>query len=339
MKKDTNIKEAPQNTATPPQAIGVPDSIGAVERAIIPPEEQTGGKRSFVSAGEHIHKWSTYLSIDWIYNATAGAIFAYWGKFTPSGKALWSKPVDKAFETMLAPMIKNPATLKTSVAYGNTFMSIIAGGMLTIPPLLLLEDKDVKLSITKAIDEAVYGKDRVKNDPKFQQAYDEIEHAPKKDFVTGMTSRFAALAPLLAAILIPTSGSWLKKNLFRPVGSATKVALAKIGLPESKLFGKFSPAEQQARWNYVHDDAIAMDLSFGLPYAVLHAYFYNTFANNKEEVQEHTQAQRENASEPLPAQKPESQYASLVKQAKHPEQNFTDYVSSLTQPSFAMGAA
>lgn len=334
-KEQENTEKQTGNAISPSQAVrlqpapaSVNSPIDALEHAIIPPEEQSNGKRSFVSTGEHIHKWSTYLSVDWIYNATAGAAFAYWGKFTPSGQAIWSKPVDAMFTTALTPVIKNPENLKWSVRQGNTFMSIIAGGMLTIPPLLILENKDIKLSIIKNLDAMVYGKEKVENDPQFQQAYDEIQHAPEKDFWTGMTSRFAALAPLLASVLIPQSRDFLVKNLFTPVGAKTKVALAGMGLPASKLFKKFPVAEQQARWNYIHDDAIAMDLSFGLPYAVMHAYFYDKFASGSKG--KNTEEQSD-----LP------KHAELVQSqsAKHPSQSFVDYVGTTKPSSVAVGAA
>lgn len=237
--------------------------------------------RTFVTKGEKIHKWATYLSVDWVFNATVGAIFAYWGKFTESGHRMWRDPINKGFETVLKPFFKNPEYLKESVKQGNTFMSIIAGGMFTIPPLLVLENSKVKKSIVKFFDKMIYGKDKVENDPKFQQAYDEIHEAPKKDFWTGMTSRFAALAPLLALVLIPQTKDLLVKYLFTPVGKGSKFALSKVGLPAERLFKKFPEAERAERWKYVHEDAVAMDLSFGLPYAVLHSITYNAFANMK----------------------------------------------------------
>jgi len=239
-------------------------------------------ERSFITKGEKIHKWATYLSVDWIFNASVGAAFAYWGKFTEMGRDWWSKPINKMFETGLKPFFKNPEYLKESVKQGNTFMSIIAGGMFTIPPLLVLENSKVKKSIVKFFDKMIYGKDKVENDPKFQQAYEEIKEAPKKDFWTGMTSRFAALAPLLALVLIKPTKEILVKNLFTPVGEASKFVVSKVGLPAERLFKKFpEEAKRAERWKYIHEDAIAMDLSFGLPYAVLHSITYNMFAGFK----------------------------------------------------------
>jgi hypothetical protein len=296
--------------------------------------QKPGGERAFVSAGERIHHWSTYLSIDWIYNAASGAVFAYWGKFTKSGQALWSEPVNKIFSKTLKPFFENEAHLAEAVKHGNTFASIIAGGMLTIPPLLVLENKKVRKSVAKFIDRHIYGKEVVDNDPKFQQAYEEIDEAPKKDFKMGIASRFAALAPLLALVLITPSKNWLVKNVFSHVGKASKTAVSKIGLPPGRLFKKFSEAERLERWKYIHDEAIAMDLSFGLPYAVLHSFFYNKFAD-LEDKWEHPLKNRSKSKHKAPAAEiaiaetvPESKpsMVSLLKKEMTPATGYTQKI-------------
>jgi hypothetical protein len=238
-------------------------------------------KRAFVSAGEKIHKWGTYLSVDWIFNAASGVAFAYWGKYTETGKKWWSGNVNKMFETILKPFLKGE-TLKKSVGHGNTFMSIIAGGMFTLPPLMLLENKKNKKAIVHSLDSMIYGKETVENDPKFQQAYKEIDNEPKKDFATGMTSRFAALAPLLGLVLFPPTSKFLKREYFGRISDSSKKLAHTLGIKEEKVFKKFSAQEAKERWNYCHDDALAMDLGFGLPYAGLHAVFYNMFAKSKD---------------------------------------------------------
>jgi hypothetical protein len=241
--------------------------------------DDVSSKDAFVSAGQHAHKWGTYLSIDWIFNAMTGVTFAYWGKFTESGQKIWSGPISKAFEKGLSPFIKNPEHLKTSSEYGNIFMSIIAGGMFTIPPLLLLENKKVKRDTTEAIDRVVYGKETIENDPRFQASYEEIEKEPKKDFTRGLTSRFTALAPLLAMVLIPATRKISDKLWFDHVAGASEKVAAKMGYgPES--FKSVPLAEGKERWNFIHR-SVAMDFGLGVPYAVLHAFFYNKFVNGK----------------------------------------------------------
>lgn len=243
--------------------------------------EEGSKKYRFVTAGERIHKWATYLSVDWVFNATMGALLAYWGKFTDSGQKLWSNPINNVLNFCLKPCFKNPNYFKEAVKQGNTFISIIAGGMLTIPPLLVLENVNVKKSLIKSIDRLIYGKAAVDNDPAFKQAYAEIQEAPKKGFWTGMGSRFAALAPLLALVIITPTKDFLVKRLFGPVGEKTKKIVSGIGLTENRLFGKFGAAGAAERWKYIHEEALAMDLSFGLPYAVLHSITYNLFSKIK----------------------------------------------------------
>ncbi len=259
------------------------------------PGEAKGGT---VTTGAKIHKWGTYLSVDWIFNTATGVSFAYWGKYTDTGKKFWSGPVTDAFTKALKPLIKDPAQLKKSAGYGNMFMSIIAGGMFTIPPLMALENNKVKKNITEFFDNMIYGKDKVANDPEIQASYKEIENAPKKDFFSGLTSRFTALAPLLAIVLIPTTKKIGNKMWFNHVEAASEFTAAKAGLSAEKVFAKLPAAEAKDRWKFIHE-SVAMDFGLGIPYAILHAVFYNKYANSKAQAKaEETPA---NAVEAKPA--------------------------------------
>ncbi len=250
-------------------------SLGSEEEAPLAsnyPDKKSG----FVTAGERIHHWSTYLGIDWIFNAMSGVSFAYFTKYTDFGKKYWSGPITSFFDKALKPLIKNDAQRKSSAGYGNMFMSIIAGGMFTIPPLMVLESKKIKKAIVKFYDRLIYGKDKVENDSKFQEAYSDIDNAPKKDFTSGLIARFFALAPLLAMVLIPTSKKAADKVWFNHVEHASDATAKKMGFgPES--FKKIPPAEGKERWKFIHE-SVAMDAGLGIPYAVLHSFFYNIFA-------------------------------------------------------------
>jgi len=248
------------------------------------PAPAHGEKRAFVSAGEKVHRWGTYLSIDWLFNATVGVAFAYLTKYTDKGKKYWSDPVTEGFTTALKPFIKDAAKLEKSAGYGNMFMSIIAGGMFTIPPLMILEHKKVKKAITQSLDRHIYGKDRCENDPKFQKAYDEIDNAPKKDFSSGMWARGAALAPLLAVVLIPSTKELSNKVWFNHVEKLSDKVAGRMGFSPEKTFAKLPLAEAEKRWKFIHE-SVAMDLGLGLPYAGLHSIFYNLFASRKAKKQ------------------------------------------------------
>ena len=272
--KESPVKAQSHNTGL---AIDAPSLASSSSDTI--PEDQH--KTSFISKGESAHKWGTYLGVDWLFNTATGVSFAYWGKYTDLGKKIWSEPLTKGFESALKPLIKHPEQLKASAGYGTMFMSIIAGGMFTIPPLMLLEDNNNKRKITECIDKIVYGKKAVNEDPKFKTAYEEIEHAPKKDFTSGMLSRYASLAPELAIILIPTTKKFTNKVYFSHIEHASEVVATKMGLTAKKIFPKLASAEGGSRMKFIHE-TLAMDLGLGLPYAILHSILYNKFSVMKE---------------------------------------------------------
>lgn len=236
--------------------------------------------KNFVTPGTSIHKWSTYLGVDWVFNAFTGVSFAYWGKFSESGKKYWSEPITRFFDKALTPLIKNAEKREISVGRGNMFMSIIAGGMFTIPPLLILENNNVRKSFAKVYDRVIYGKDKVENDPEFQAAYARIDQAPSKDFLSGLGSRFVALSPLLATVLIPTTRKFSDKYWFNHVEKASESTARFAGFSPEKSFGKLTGAEAAERWKFIHS-SVAMDFGLGAPYAVLHAFFYNHFTHHK----------------------------------------------------------
>jgi len=269
--------------------------------------------RGFVSLGGHLHKWGTYLGIDWIFNTIAGVSFAYWGQFTESGKKYWSGPITGFFTKVLSPIIKDAEQLKKSAGYGNMFMSIIAGGMFTIPPLLILENNHTKRKITEFFDRTFKGNEAVDNDPKFQQAYNEIERAPKKDFWNGITSRFAALTPLLAMVLIPTTKKISNQYWFNHVEKGSEFVAGKVGLSPEKLFPSISAADAQERWKFIHE-SVAMDFGLGVPYAVMHEAWYNTFTRvfNKEKTTRYRQPDAVPAAQDTTDHKPPSPEVSHV---------------------------
>lgn len=279
--------EKPQEIPTTPKKTGgahllahAPDAPSLASSTTDIPEELTkDGKEPFKTAGEKVHKWGTYLGVDWLFNAAAGVSFAYWGKYTRSGQKLFSGPVTKGFEAVLKPLIKDPKSLKSSVEYGNMFVSIITGGMFTIPPLMVLENNHVKKSITQSLDGMIYGKDAIASDPRFKEAYERIENAPKKDFLTGMGSRFVALSPLLASVLFPPTRNLLDKHYFSHITRASTSLSNKMGLGAEKLFPKLTKAQALERSAFIHDN-FALDFGFGVPYAILHSVFYNKFAGD-----------------------------------------------------------
>lgn len=246
-----------------------------------------GKPRNFITAGENIHHWATYLGIDWILNTLSGVGFAYFTKYTKAGRKYWSDPITSAFDKGLQPFIRNDAMRQASAGYGNMFMSIIAGGMFTLPPLMLLESRKIKSAIVQFLDRRIYGKDKVENAPKFREAYEALEHEPKKDFTSGLAARFAALAPLLAIVLTPTTKKASDKVWFNYFEKGSDIAATKLGFgPES--FKKVSPEQGKERWKFIHE-SVAMDAGLGIIYAGLHSIFYNIIAGIR--GKRHPQAQ------------------------------------------------
>ncbi len=236
------------------------------------------------TTGQKIQKWSTYFGVDWFFNAACGVGFAYWGSFTKSGQKYWSGPLDKGFRKILSPLIKDADKLNHSVGRGSMFMSIIAGGMFTIPPLMFLEKTSNRIGVSRFWDRLVHGKDAVENDPKFTQAYDAMEKEPKKEFWPGLISRYVALAPLLLMVLNPKSNEVSTKLWFRHVERGSEWVASKLGFsaknfkPSTVLDkGKMIPASPEKQWRWVHE-SMAMDFGLGMPYAVLHSIFYTMFA-------------------------------------------------------------
>ncbi len=239
-----------------------------------PPHEN---KPTFISAGTRIHHWGTYLGVDWIFNAISGVTYDHLAKETNLGRKIWSEPIKKGFEAVLEGFIKDPTKRASSVTNGVTFINIIAGGMMTIPPLLALENKKNRKAITRALDETIYGKDQVANDPKFEQSYQAIDREPKKDFGAGMIARFAALAPLLFLIINSKTAPEMDKHYFNHIAEKTKLGANAIGITEEKLFGKKGAEESKRLWKAIHR-TLSVDLGLGIPYAILHSFFYNKFS-------------------------------------------------------------
>lgn len=322
-------------TKKPEQELAAPQA--APEKSEPEKKDDPDAKR-FKTAGEKIHKWSTYLSVDWIFNAATGVGFGYWGNFSKAGKQYWSGPITDGFKKALKPIIKNEEQLAKSAHYGNIFVSIIAGGMFTIPPLLALEHKKVKEKIIKFWDKKVYGPEAVENDPKLQEAYKAMDDAPKKDFTSGMISRFIALAPLLAIVLIPATKKISNKIWFDHVEKGSEVVANKIGFTAENSFKNVSPEEAKKRWKFIHE-AVAMDFGLGVPYAILHAFFYQKtvdfFAGRKKDKAAEKAADAAPQAETVQAvtDEPDAARKSFAEKAQprekaQPHEKFTDYAKT-----------
>lgn len=261
-------------------------------------------EKPFKSIGRKITIGFTYGFVDWLLNGLIGVGYAYLGTRTELGKSYWSGPISGFFRKHLSPHIlgdlaaltkeqqqseefkdrfdKANKKLNTSVRNGNIFVSIITGGMFTIPPLLFLERNSVQLKMTKFFDRIFHGKEKVENDPEFQKQYEEIETAPKKKFWTGMYTRFMALSPLLAILLFPPTEKIVQKIYFGPLAWLTKGAAEGVGIKPSEHMTTVQPGHEDTHWKFLHD-AIAMDFGLGPIYAVMHGWLYHRFAGKHQQ--------------------------------------------------------
>ncbi len=234
-------------------------------------------KKEFATKGARIHNEVTYRLVDWLLNSAVGVSFTYWTERRESGQKYFGKPISDFFNKRLKPFLKTEESLKSGSKWGSMFVSIMAGGTAIIPLMVTLENKKNKKSIIKWMDEKLYGKERVENDPTFQEAYDAIDEEPKKNFTTGMIARFAALAPLLAITVSPAN-KWIEKNFYSRIGDATRWCSEKVGIKPKKLMDEATrDAKGNTDWQFIHK-TIGFDFGLTFIYAYLHEWAYKALS-------------------------------------------------------------
>jgi len=252
--------------------------------------DSSGKSRDFISKGERVHNEITYRGVDWLVNSAFGIAFAFVTHRTKLGRDYFAKPVEHFFTKVLSPFIKNKQNLAHSAEWGGTFVSIMFGGTVTIPPLMYLENPKHKIPIVKKLDEWIYGKEAVEKDEKFAKAYQEIEHQPKKDFSTGMYSRLLALAPLLAMTVHKPTNAFIKKNFYDYISKASKYVSEAIGFGEKGYWAKMDHHGNDntpiSHWNYLHR-TLAFDVGLTVLYSFLHEGTYKLFARKKDDRKHH----------------------------------------------------
>ncbi len=239
------------------------------------------------TAGQHIHNEITYRGVDFLLNSTLGVALTYLTARTEVGQNLFQKPVKSFFTGLLKPILKTPEKIAQGAKRGSEFVSIILGGMLIIPPMVTLEKKDNKIAIVKWFDELIYGKERVANDPKFQECFDSIQEEPKKDFWTGMAARFAVLVPMIAATVNPDADKHLRRFLYNPITKFSKGVTEGVGIRPKALMERGAmeyasgditkPATFVSDWDFIHR-TIGFDFGLTAIYAFAHEFTYKTFA-------------------------------------------------------------
>ncbi|MDE3038537.1 MAG: hypothetical protein KGJ21_08840, partial [Pseudomonadota bacterium] len=185
------------------------------------------------------------------------------------------------------PLLKNEKAVEEGAKWGSMFASIMAGGTAIIPPLMALENKKVKKSVIRRLDEKIYGKETVENDPKFEESYCRIDEEPKKGFVTGMAARMIAIAPLITVASLPATNKPLIKYMYDPIGRGSKWLVGKIGIKPGKMLAEGAmeriegdpgiPKKFQSNWDFLHR-TIGFDFGLTIFYSIFHEIAYKALA-------------------------------------------------------------
>lgn len=308
------------------------------------------------TAGTKAHWAMTYLGGDWILNSSFGVAFAYVASRTHFGQKHYSKPITEFFTYLAKPLIKNEQTLEKVVGGGTSFMNIMFGGTVINPLLTRLEKHENKKAISKKFDELIYGKERVENDPKFQQAYDEIDHQAKKDDKSAWAARFIALAPLIAASSTPKVNEFFKSNQlpllkyinFDNISKFTRTTAEKIGIRPAKMMAETHlnthTGQVTNNWQALHD-LIGFDFGYTIYYALIHsaaftaaAKIFETNHERKLERSAEKAAERVNATPALSEESQPSQPSSTNIVAETKAEKPSTSISNVTEHARAVAA-
>lgn len=229
------------------------------------------------TAGEKVFDEITYRGVNWILNSAVGVTFNYVTSRTEFGEKRISAPMTGFFRRTLRPFFKNPERLRNGAEWGKNFVSIMVGGFAIIPFIEALERN--KKAVVKSFDKAIYGEEKVQNDPIFEKAYAEIDREPEQSFGIGMVTRFLAIAPILAAVV--TFPQQLNKvyDFFGGISKWTAENVLRI--KATSLKNKIKPGEDGTKindWDWIHNK-IGFDYSLTLVYAYLHEYLYKGFSD------------------------------------------------------------
>jgi hypothetical protein len=257
-------------------------------------------KKPFVSWGKRIHNEITYRGVDWIFNSAVGVAFTYWSTRTNMGKKAFGEPVFNGFKKLLNNFYTDKGALEKGAQWGSNFVNIMVGGFTTIPPMMALENKDTKKKIIRGIDEVVYGKDTVKNDPKFEESYKEIDKEPKKDFWSGFWARWIAIAPLITAVSSEKVGIFLEEQLYDRIARGTKSVSSWLKIKPGKMAlegdmvpkknGKPGEKVWQSNWDYFHQ-IVGFDFGLTVFYSALHEMAYKFLARKKDDHKKEDKAE------------------------------------------------
>ncbi len=241
----------------------------------------------FETWGKFIHNEATYRGVDWLLNSAVGVSVAYWAGRTQHGKDHFGTPVGRFFKQVLSPFLTSESSLAEGAKWGTTLTSISAGGLAITPLMVGLECRPIKKASIRWMDEAIYGKEVVENDPRFAQSYAAIDQEPRKDFSLGMASRYVALVPFLVFASVPKLNQQGIRFLYDPIARLTKSAAKLVGIRPGTMAlegalehingDPATPKQFMSNWDFLHR-TIGFDFGLTLLYSYVHEPIYKAFS-------------------------------------------------------------
>lgn len=237
------------------------------------PEQQVmfNGAREYPkTAGEKIHNEITYRGVDWVANTAFAVAFAVWSNRTHTGQNWFAKPVTKQFEKLLTPITKDVTQAKEWAEHGTTFASIMVGGTIIIPPMMLLDRN--RQGIAEYCDRKIYGDKEVDTNERFAVRYEAMAQRPEKGFWTGMGARLGVLTPMLWGHM--KYNKEMNRIMYRPISGVSKGVCKTTGIkPNSFMNERFHGAKDQTTWDFTHT-TLGMDLGLTFIYSYAHEWAY-----------------------------------------------------------------
>ncbi len=229
-----------------------------------------GAREHPKTAGERIHNEITYRGVDWVVNTAVAVSFAIWSNRTHMGQNWFAKPVTNGFEKLVSPLAKDATQAKEWAGHGSTFASIMVGGTLIIPPMMIL-DKN-RLGIAEYFDRKIYGDKEVDTNERFAARYEAMVQRPEKGFWTGMGARVGVLTPMLWGHMKYNNA--MNRIMYQPIAKASKGICKTTGIkPNAFMEERFHGPKDQTTWDFMHT-TLGMDLGLTFIYSYAHEWAY-----------------------------------------------------------------
>lgn len=215
--RKSDVKE-PNKNEDRFESSGTSPPLGSADATYTPPEK----KKNYIlegfrnrTKGEGLFNTFTYTVVGY-FGVTAFSVFMTW-LLRDSNTILRTK-----FEGLVQGVTNyftrnhtDPEKIAAITSKVNSNMNIAAlftgGTIVSVLPIKWLEDN--KSPIVQKIDEKLYGKEAVENDPTLIKAHNEMEEVPKQSWGSVLASRLTAFgATYASSFAFGDASSWLGKK-------------------------------------------------------------------------------------------------------------------------------